>query len=177
MLHAKNLTEFAPLEINDEEARLAAELGEGGSVLLGEETTTKGVRGIYSGRQPVPFDRLTLPVHAQTHGGGGSSGGSGGAEDQRRATGRNLYHGCRCVGGEVEEMLVTCTTDLGVLRRTGFVRRNRFLVLVLRAPKLRAAPASSWPSGPTLGAARQPTGGSAYGLVSQATSSVKVLAL
>ena len=31
MLHAKNLTEFAPLEINDEEARLAAELGEGGS--------------------------------------------------------------------------------------------------------------------------------------------------
>ena len=30
-LHAKNLTEFAPLEINDEEARLAAELGEGGS--------------------------------------------------------------------------------------------------------------------------------------------------
>jgi len=30
-LHAKNLTEFAPLEIEDEEARLAAELGEGGS--------------------------------------------------------------------------------------------------------------------------------------------------
>ncbi len=31
---------------------------------------------------------------------------------------------------------------LGVLRRTGFVRRNRFLVLVLRAPKSRA-----WGSG------------------------------
>ena len=30
-LHAKNLTEFAPLEIEDEEARMAAELGEGGS--------------------------------------------------------------------------------------------------------------------------------------------------
>jgi hypothetical protein len=30
-LHAKNLTEFAPLETEDEEARLAAELGEGGN--------------------------------------------------------------------------------------------------------------------------------------------------
>ena len=30
-LHAKNLTEFAPLELEDEEARLAAELGEGGN--------------------------------------------------------------------------------------------------------------------------------------------------
>jgi hypothetical protein len=46
------------------------------------------------------------------------------------------------VGGEVEEVLVTCITGLGVLRRTGFVRRNRFLVLVLRAPKLRTAPAT-----------------------------------
>ena len=81
------------------------------------------------------------------------------------------------VGGEVEEVLVTCTTGLGVLRRTGFVRRNRFLVLVLRAPKLRAAPATSWRSGPTWGSARQPTGGSAFGLWSQATGTVRVLAL
>ena len=41
--------------------------------------------------------------HTQAHGGGGSSGSSGGAEDQRRATGRNLYHGCRWCGRSCRE--------------------------------------------------------------------------
>ena len=73
------------------------------------------------------------------------------------------------VGGDAEEALVTCTTGLGVLRRTGFVRRNRFLVLVLRAPATGNG-LGVW------GSARQPTGISAFGLWSQATSTVSVLA-
>ena len=81
--------------------------------------------------------------------------------------------GCDGVGDNAGPAVVTCTTGvLGVLRRTGFVRRNRFLVLVLRAPKSLAStshPLAVWPQ---RGSARQPTGGSAFGLWSKATGTV-----
>ena len=77
-----------------------------------------------------------------------SSGSGGGGSAGRPTPGdrcRNAMSGVDC-GGHGGACISAADWEqsvrLGVLRRTGFVRRNRFLVLVLRAPK-----SCAWGSG------------------------------